>query len=51
MVYVPAGEFTMGGDEGGENERPAHTVYLNAFYIDKYEVTNAWGFVQHCHPR
>jgi formylglycine-generating enzyme required for sulfatase activity len=41
MVYVPAGEFTMGGDEGGENEYPAHTVYLNAFYIDKYEVTNA----------
>jgi len=41
MVYVPAGEFTMGSDEGDSNEQPVHTVYLDAFYIDKYEVTNA----------
>ena len=41
MVHVPAGEFTMGSDEGGESERPEHTVYLDALYIDKYEVTNA----------
>lgn len=43
MVLVPAGEFPMGSDDGDakENEKPAHRVYLDAFYIDKYEVTNA----------
>jgi formylglycine-generating enzyme required for sulfatase activity len=41
MVYVPAGEFIMGSDEGDSDERPVHTVYLDAFYIDKTEVTNA----------
>jgi formylglycine-generating enzyme required for sulfatase activity len=41
MVYVPASEFTMGGEEGDSDEQPVHTVYLEAFYIDKYEVTNA----------
>jgi formylglycine-generating enzyme required for sulfatase activity/predicted Ser/Thr protein kinase len=41
MVYVPAGEFIMGSDVGGEDEKPVHTVYLDAFCIDKTEVTNA----------
>jgi len=49
MVYVPAGEFIMGTDEVYEleyakdhlNERPAHVVYLDAFYIDRYPVTHA----------
>ena len=41
MVYVPAGEFTMGSDKGDSDERPVHTVYLDAFYIDRTEVTNA----------
>jgi formylglycine-generating enzyme required for sulfatase activity len=40
MVYVPAGEFTMGSGEGGSRQ-PVHPVYLDAFYIDKTEVTNA----------
>jgi formylglycine-generating enzyme required for sulfatase activity len=40
MVYVTAGEFIMGSDEGGSNEQPVHAVYLDAFYIDKTEVTN-----------
>jgi formylglycine-generating enzyme required for sulfatase activity len=40
MVKVPAGEFTMGSDEGGSDEQPVHIVYLDAFYIDKTEVTN-----------
>jgi len=39
MVYVPAGEFIMGSDEGYSDEAPKHVVYLDAFYIDKYEVT------------
>jgi len=42
MVFVPAGEFIMGSPEGEglDNEHPQRTVYLNAFYIGKYEVTN-----------
>jgi serine/threonine protein kinase/formylglycine-generating enzyme required for sulfatase activity len=40
MVHVPAGEFIMGG-KGDSDEQPIHTVYLDAFYIDETEVTNA----------
>lgn len=39
MVMIPAGPFTMGSNDGPHNERPAHTVTLDAFYIDRYEVT------------
>ena len=39
MVLVPAGEFTMGSNDGDEDEKPLHTVDLDAFYIDQYEVT------------
>ena len=41
MVLIPAGEFQMGRDDGSYSEKPAHTVYLDAFYMDQYEVTNA----------
>ncbi|MEO7840850.1 MAG: SUMF1/EgtB/PvdO family nonheme iron enzyme [Anaerolineales bacterium] len=41
MVLVPAGDFTMGSNTGDEDERPSHTVHLDAYYIDKFEVTNA----------
>lgn len=41
MVYVPAGEFTMGSDNGDSDEKPIHQVYLDAFWIDQTEVTNA----------
>lgn len=44
MVLVPAGEFTMGAsaDNGGlPDEQPMRLVYLGAFWIDRYEVTNA----------
>jgi len=40
MVLIPAGEFSMGSNDYGD-EKPVHTVYLDAFYIDRYEVTNA----------
>jgi formylglycine-generating enzyme required for sulfatase activity len=41
MALIPAGSFTMGDtfDDGGPIERPTHTVYLSAFYMDKNEVT------------
>lgn len=43
MVYIPAGEFSMGDHHnvGSSDEKPVHTVYLDAYYIDAYEVTNA----------
>ena len=42
MVLIPAGEFQMGSSgDVPDDETPVHTVYLDAFYIDKYEVTNA----------
>jgi len=45
MGYVPAGEFTMGSQADDpnaySNEKPPHVVYLDAFWIDQTEVTNA----------
>ncbi len=43
MVLIPAGEFLMGSPngEGTVAEHPQHAVYLDKFYIDKYEVTVA----------
>jgi eukaryotic-like serine/threonine-protein kinase len=40
MVFVPAGEFTMGSEKGNADEKPVHQVYLDDYYIDEYEVTN-----------
>jgi formylglycine-generating enzyme required for sulfatase activity len=47
-MLVPAGEFLMGDNfndsftdpQGLSSEKPVHAVYLNAYYIGKYEVTN-----------
>jgi len=41
MVLVSAGTFPMGSHTGFPDEEPVHMVSLEAFYIDKYEVTNA----------
>ncbi len=56
QVYVPAGEFLMGSTDADidsmaeasgssrdsfKEETPRHRVYLDAYWIDKYEVTNA----------
>ena len=39
LLYVPAGEFTMGSEGGQDDEKPPHKVYLDAFWIDETEVT------------
>jgi formylglycine-generating enzyme required for sulfatase activity len=41
MALIPAGEFQMGSENGNSNEKPVHRVFLDAFYMDVYEVTNA----------
>ena len=40
LLYVPAGEFTMGSEDGDDNEKPVHKVNIDAFWIDQTEVTN-----------
>jgi eukaryotic-like serine/threonine-protein kinase len=45
MIYIPAGEFLMGSADSDPNagldEKPQRTVYLDAYWIDQTEVTNA----------
>ena len=41
MERIPAGEFRMGSNSGRSNEKPVHSVYVDEFYMDTYEVTNA----------
>src|SRR6516162_9500183 len=43
MVQIPGGEFTMGTDDVNSfpNERPAHRVHVEGFWIDEHDVTNA----------
>ncbi|MFQ5964936.1 MAG: SUMF1/EgtB/PvdO family nonheme iron enzyme [Candidatus Scalinduaceae bacterium] len=41
MVLIPAGPFVMGINDIKREQRPSHKVYVDAFYIDRYEVTNA----------
>ena len=42
VAFIPAGEFRMGGSDSDaeSDEHPEHTVHVDAFFIDKYEVTN-----------
>jgi iron(II)-dependent oxidoreductase len=41
MIRIPGGAYSVGSDQGREDERPAHPVMLDPFWIDRYEVTNA----------
>lgn len=48
MVLIPAGTFRMGCDRAGphgihgsSDEKPYHMVCLDAYYVDRYEVSNA----------
>jgi len=38
MAFIPGGSFVMGSDTG--DEAPTHRVWVDAFYLDKHEVTN-----------
>ncbi|MGB0911595.1 MAG: formylglycine-generating enzyme family protein [Nitrospirales bacterium] len=39
MILIPAGEFKMGDNEGRRNERPDHVVWLDDYFINRFEVT------------
>ena len=43
MIWIAGGEYTMGTSDPNApgNERPAHTVRLESFWMDEHEVTNA----------
>jgi formylglycine-generating enzyme required for sulfatase activity len=50
MVLIPGGEFVMGKDDENDPDAdysPAHTVRVDPFYIDRYEVTNA-QYLEYC---
>ena len=43
MAMIPAGDFQRGSNdtEADDDEQPVRMIYLDTFYIDRYEVTNA----------
>jgi len=45
LLYVPAGNFLMGSTDSDPhtqaNEKPLHTVYLDAFWVDRTDIINA----------
>ncbi len=41
FVHIPAGWFIMGSNNGYDDEKPVHRVYIDGYYISKYEITNA----------
>jgi len=41
LVYIPAGEFQMGSNDGENDEKPVLEVYLDGYWMDRTEVTNA----------
>ena len=41
MIKISSGKFMMGSDKGLKKYQPKHEVYIDSFYIDKYETTQA----------
>lgn len=40
LALIPDGWFLMGSEDGQENERPVHGVWVNGFYLGECQVTN-----------
>ena len=40
LIFIEAGNFTMGSLEGDSDELPLHPVAIDGFYLGKYEITN-----------
>ena len=40
MVHIPPGNFMMGSNDGGKDERPAHMVMISPFQMDMFNVTS-----------
>lgn len=46
LALIPAGSFQMGDNLDGEGDAPVHSVYVSAFYMDNYDVTEGlWAQV------
>ncbi|HSS96189.1 MAG TPA: SUMF1/EgtB/PvdO family nonheme iron enzyme [Terriglobales bacterium] len=41
LVLIPAGKFLMGSEVGQDNERPVHSVFVDAFLLGNYQVKHA----------
>jgi len=39
MINIPAGNFIMGSNDGGDDEKPIHKVHVPAFKLSKNEIT------------
>lgn len=48
LMEIPSGTFTMGRNDGERDAYPSHVVYLDKFYLGKYEVT-VGQFKQFCY--
>ena len=40
LILVEGGTFSMGSNDGSDNQQPVHTVKVSSFYMGRYEVTN-----------
>jgi TonB family protein len=51
FVWVPGGEFDMGSNSGDNYEKPVHRVYVEGFWMGKYEVTQGqWKTIMGSNP-
>ena len=51
FVFIPGGEFYMGSDNWDLGEKPVHKVYVDGFWLGKYEVTQGhWQAVMGSNP-